>query len=123
MRTTQGGIRFTIYAVDRKTMKIFAAFLFLATVALQWPLWVGKGGVYAVRKMENALAEQSAGNAKLLARNDALDNEVKDLKSGMQSIEEYARNDLGMVKSGEIFFQVISDVPHVALVAPAVAKK
>jgi cell division protein FtsB len=104
-------------------MKIFAAFLFLATVALQWPLWVGKGGIYAVRKMERELADQSAGNATLLARNDALDNEVKDLKSGMQSIEEYARHDLGMVKAGEIFFHVVNETPHVALaVNPAVKK-
>jgi cell division protein FtsB len=104
-------------------MKIFAAFLFLATVALQWPLWVGKGGIYAVRNMERELADQTAGNATLLARNDALDNEVKDLKSGMQSVEEYARNDLGMVKAGEIFFQVVSDAPIAALAPPAVAKK
>jgi cell division protein FtsB len=104
-------------------VKLFAAFLFLATVALQWPLWVGKGGIYAVRKMERELAEKSASNATLLARNDALENEVKDLKSGMQSIEEYARNDLGMVKAGEIFFQVVNEGASVALVTNAAAKK
>jgi cell division protein FtsB len=100
-------------------MKIFVAFLFLATVALQWPLWVGKGGVYAVRGMERELAEHTASNATFLARNEALENEVRDLKSGMQSVEEYARNDLGMVKEGEIFFQVVSDAPHVAFAPPA----
>ncbi len=92
-------------------MKILAVLLALAIFGLQWPLWAGKGGVSAVKKMETEFDEQKARKDGMLARNVALENEVKDLKSGLQSVEEYARSELGMVKQGEIFFQIVSESP------------
>jgi cell division protein FtsB len=90
-------------------MKTFTLLLTLALIGLQWPLWAGKASVNANRKMEAELAEHRARNAELLARNTATENEVKDLKSGLQSVEEYARSELGMVKAGEVFFQVVNE--------------
>jgi cell division protein FtsB len=78
---------------------------------LQYPLWFGSGGVIAVWQLNREIAAQHAENAKLRERNDALDAEVKDLKQGSAAIEERARAELGMVKKGETFFQVVGPPP------------
>ena len=89
-------------------MKILAAVLATLVVALQYPLWVGKGGWMRVRELEHNLAQQHDTNAKLKARNDALDAEVRDLKEGNEAIEERARLELGMIKRDETFYQVVT---------------
>jgi cell division protein FtsB len=109
-------------------MKVFTLLLALSVIGLQWPLWMGKASVSATSKMERELTEQKTRNAGLLARNTALDNEVKDLKNGLQAVEEYARSELGMVKSGEIFFQMVAQTPPPAIPkepakTPAMPKK
>ena len=80
-------------------------------VALQYPMWLGKGGWLQVREYERQLAAQRDVNAKLKARNDALDAEVRDLKQGLEAIEEHARLDLGMIRKDEIFYQVVEPRP------------
>jgi cell division protein FtsB len=74
--------------------------------ALQYPMWLGKGGWLQVRELDRQLAAQRDGNARLKARNDALDADVRDLKTGFDAIEERARSELGMVKQDEVFFQI-----------------
>jgi cell division protein FtsB len=76
-------------------------------LALQYPLWIGKGSWMRVRELDRQLAEQRANNARLKARNDALDAEVRDLKEGSDALEERARMELGMVKRDEVFYQVV----------------
>ncbi len=88
-------------------MKILASILAALFVALQYPLWIGKGGWMRARELERNLAQQHEYNAKLKARNDALDAEVRDLKEGNEAIEERARLELGMVKRDETFYQVV----------------
>jgi cell division protein FtsB len=61
-----------------------------------------------VWELDRAAAQQREANAKLKARNDALDAEVRDLKQGMEAIEEHARLDLGMIRKDEIFYQVVT---------------
>jgi cell division protein FtsB len=75
-------------------------------VALQYPMWLGKGGWLQVRELDRQLAAQKEANAKLKVRNDALDADVRDLKAGFEAIEERARSELGMVKQDEVFFQL-----------------
>ena len=83
------------------------ALLFTALIlALQYPMWLGKGGWLQVREYDRALAEQQQQNAKLKARNEALDADVRDLKTGSEAIEERARNELGMMRQDEVFFQL-----------------
>jgi cell division protein FtsB len=83
------------------------AFVFVALiVALQYPLWLGKGGWLKVRDMDRQLESQREENAKLKARNDALEADVRDLKTGHEAIEERARAELGMVRSDEVMFQL-----------------
>jgi len=75
-------------------------------VALQYPMWLGKGGWLQVRELDRQLAAQREANAALKTRNDALDAEVRDLKTGLDAIEERARSELGMVRQDEVFFQL-----------------
>ncbi len=89
-------------------MKILAAILAALLLALQWPLWVGKGSWMRVRELDGQLAEHKAANAKAKARNDALDAEVRDLKQGLDAVEERARLELGMIKKDEMFYQIVS---------------
>ena len=75
-------------------------------VALQYPMWLGKGGWLQVREYDRQLTAQREANARLKVRNDALDADVRDLKAGVEAIEERARSELGMVKQDEVFFQL-----------------
>jgi cell division protein FtsB len=88
-------------------LKILSYILVALLVAIQYPLWIGKGSWLRVRELDRQLAQQREGNAKLKARNDALDAEVRDLKQGLEALEERARMELGMIKRDEIFFQVV----------------
>lgn len=88
-------------------MKILVAVLALLALGLQYPLWIGKGSWKRVHDLDRQLVEQRATNARLKARNDALDAEVRDLKEGSEAVEERARLDLGMIRADEVFYQVV----------------
>jgi cell division protein FtsB len=90
-------------------MKPLAIALASLIVALQYPLWFGKGGWLKVRDLDRQVATQRETNAALKARNDALDAEVRDLKQGLEAVEERARTDLGMIRKDEIFYQVVRE--------------
>jgi cell division protein FtsB len=89
-------------------VKILAAILAALLIALQYPLWIGKGSWMRVHELENQLAQVRETNAKAKARNDALDAEVRDLKEGRDAVEERARRELGMIKRDEIFYQLVT---------------
>jgi cell division protein FtsB len=81
--------------------------ILLALIALlQYPLWLGKGGWLRVWDVERQLAAQREVNQKLEQRNAGLDAEVRDLKTGLEAIEERARYELGMIREGEVFVQI-----------------
>ena len=75
-------------------------------VALQYPMWLGKGGWLQVRESTASSRRSARRTRKLKARNDALDADVRDLKTGSEAIEERARTELGMIRQDEVFFQV-----------------
>ena len=84
---------------------------------LQYPLWLGKGSWLRVWEVDQQLQAQRDTNQKLQVRNAALDAEVRDLKQGLDAIEERARSELGMIKQDEIFVQ-IPDAQHPAPPTP-----
>jgi cell division protein FtsB len=90
-------------------MKILAGLLGALILLIQVPLWLGKGGWLRVSEVDRQVAAQQARNGELEARNTALDAEVRDLKQGLGAIEERARYELGMIKPGEVFFQVVEE--------------
>ncbi len=88
-------------------MKILVVFLIGLLLLLQFRLWVGDGSLSEVWELHQAVAVQNAENLEMLARNNALEAEVKDLKKGKAAIEERARSELGMIQEGETFYQII----------------
>ncbi|WP_041682632.1 cell division protein FtsB [Pusillimonas sp. T7-7] len=88
-------------------MRLLLIVLALLTVLTQYPLWWGKGGWMRVQELQKKVAAQQETNDALLARNNALQAEVQDLKSGTDAIEERARGELGMIREGEIYVQIL----------------
>ena len=78
---------------------------------IQYPLWLGKGGWLRVWDVDRQVDAQQAKNRQLEIRNGALAAEVKDLKQGIEAIEERARYELGMVRTDEVFFQYVPGKP------------
>jgi cell division protein FtsB len=93
-------------------MRLLAFALAALTVLIQYPLWFGKGGWLRVAELEREVQAQQDRNAALTARNAVMDAEVRDLKGGLDAVEEIARFELGMVRKDEVFFQVVE--PHPA---------
>ncbi|MFN3417201.1 MAG: cell division protein FtsB [Caldimonas sp.] len=75
--------------------------------AVHAELWLGKNGLPRVMELQARLDEQQSRNEAARARNDQLAAEVRDLREGLEMIEEKARQELGMVKPDEIFVQVM----------------
>ncbi|MGD2111935.1 MAG: cell division protein FtsB [Gammaproteobacteria bacterium] len=86
--------------------KVVIVLLFLL-VYLQYRLWFGDGSLQEVWQLHREVEAQREENLRLRERNDALDAEVLDLQQGLDAIEERAREDLGMIKEGETFYQIV----------------
>ena len=86
--------------------RVVPALLVALLLVFQGQLWIGRGSVTNVREMQQRLTDQQAKNTKSQASNDQLAAEVRDLKEGLEMVEEKARSELGMVKPNEIFVQV-----------------
>jgi cell division protein FtsB len=101
-------------------MRIVIYSMLLLLMAIQYPLWLGKGGWLKVYEMERQLELQEAKNSALSLRNAKLSGDVKDLKEGTRAIEERARVEHGMIKDGEFFVQIL---PNDKLQQPATIKQ
>jgi len=100
-------------------VRILAVVFVALIVALQYPMWLGKGGWLKVRDIDRRLAAQQSDNAKLRDRNEALEADVRDLKTGSEAIEERARSELGMIRGDEVFFQLQAPGSRTVPAAPA----
>ena len=89
-------------------MRILVFVLGALIVLIQYPLWLGKGGWLRAWEMDRQLEAQRAHNRLLEGRNAVLGAEVRDLKQGIEAIEERARYELGMVRPDEVFFQYVT---------------
>ena len=90
-------------------MRIIAVILGLLFLILQYDLWIGEGSLRTVWRLKQDITVQKEENKKISQRNESLLAEVKDLKKGDDAIEERARNELGMIKKGETYIQVVTD--------------
>jgi cell division protein FtsB len=90
-------------------MRPLAIILLLIILVLQYQLWFGEGSLVKVWQLRREIATQQAQNQSLKERNDALAGEVRDLKQGVEAVEERARTELGMIKDGETFYQVVHE--------------
>ncbi|CAE6934068.1 MULTISPECIES: cell division protein FtsB [Pseudomonas] len=80
--------------------------LILLLGGLQYRLWVGDGSLAQVTDLKHQISDQEGENERLLERNRILEAEVRELKKGMETVEERARHELGMVKEGETLYQL-----------------
>ncbi len=88
-------------------MKVLMSALVLILVVLQYKLWLGEGSVTQLRELETQVDVQKQENLTLAERNQVLEGEVLDLKTGLDAVEERARSEFGMVKEGETLFIVV----------------
>ena len=88
-------------------MKIIILILLVLLIWLQYKLWLGDGGIPEVLDLEREIVSVQSEVDRLKERNQALEAEVVDLKKGNEAIEERARSEMGMIKEGEIYYQVI----------------
>jgi len=83
--------------------------LLILLLGLQYRLWIGQGSWAEIVALEKSLEQQSEINEQLKARNNKLEKEVHDLKNGLESVEERARKELGLIKKGETFYLFIDE--------------
>lgn len=95
-----------------------ALILLLMLIGLQFELWSSHGGMSEVASLRAAVKKQQDENDKLTQRNQALAADVNDLKHGEQAVEARARGELGLIKPGETFYQVVPK-PAAGTAAPA----
>jgi len=86
-------------------MRALGLLLAALIILIQFPLWFGKGGWLRAWELDRQVGAANLRNAGLEGRNAALAAEVRDLKTGTESIEERARSELGMLRQNEIFYQ------------------
>lgn len=90
-------------------MRIWIALLICLFLVLQYDLWIGEGSLATVWRLQQSNEVQAKENKILAERNKALEAEVSDLKQGKDAIEERARSELGMIKEGETYIQVVEE--------------
>ncbi len=100
-------------------MKTLSVALIALIALIQYPLWLGKGSWFRVWEVDSQIKSQRDKNAQLQTRNNILDAEVRDLKQGLDAIEERARSEMGMVKQDEIFFHLLTPGQSLPPAAPA----
>lgn len=92
-------------------MKPILIILLALFALLQYELWFSPGGLRSVWQLKNRVSEQMATNQQAQQTNHALAADIADLKRGNEAIEERARNNLGMIKKDETFYQVVNAKP------------
>ncbi len=90
-------------------VRLLIAILLLLLCGLQYRLWVGEGGFAQVAVIKAGIKQQKEDNARLEKRNQRLETQVIEFKKGLDSVEEHARNQLGLIKKGETFFLLAED--------------
>lgn len=93
-------------------MRIVTLVLFVVLILLQFKLWLGEGGYTEVKRLQIRVDAQRQQNDEMLQRNAELQAEVEDLRDRLDAVEERARNELGLIKQNEKFYQVVPPPPQ-----------
>ena len=88
-------------------IRFFIIILIVFFLMIQFDIWLKDDGFYRVKELEQIIGSQVEENERLKLRNEQLEREIEELKSGTESIEEKARTDLGMIKEGEEFYLIV----------------
>ncbi len=101
-------LNFAAWAAEQR-MRAAILLLAVTLIGLQVRLWVGMGSMHEIKELEGQISVQTAENDHLRVRNELLRAEVQDLRSNLDSIEERARNELGLIRRGETFFLMVDE--------------
>lgn len=88
-------------------MKTMTVILLALLGLLQYKFWLGEGSIAQILQLKTEIGQYNKIITQWHERNSALVAEIKDLKLGTQAIEELGRSQLGMVKYGETFYQIV----------------
>ena len=88
-------------------IRFFIIILIVFFLMIQFDIWFKDDGFYRVKELEQMIGSQVEENKRLKLRNEQLEREIEELKSGTESIEEKARTDFGMIKEGEEFYLIV----------------
>ena len=88
-------------------IRFFIIILIVFFLVIQFDIWFKDDGFYRVKELEQMIGSQVEENERLKLRNEQLEREIEELKSGTEAIEEKARTDLGMIKEGEEFYLIV----------------
>lgn len=91
-----------------RLMKVVPIVLILLLVLLQYRLWFEPSGVFEMIHLKKIYNESAKQNTLLKKRNQELASEVRNLQQNKEIMESKARHELGMVKRGETFYQVVN---------------
>ena len=90
-------------------MRLFLSLLFAVLVLFQYDFWFGKNGYWDYKNTTKEIAVHQQENEKLSQRNQIIAAEIKDLKEGVDAIEERARLQHEMVKPNETFYHIVKE--------------
>ncbi|MDM8568107.1 septum formation initiator family protein [Thiotrichales bacterium HSG1] len=79
----------------------------LLLVNIQYNLWYGQGGYQEYNVLQQQVELQRQTNNSLKTNNNKMEAEIIELKNGLLTVERYARKELGMIKSGEVFYKIV----------------
>ena len=88
-------------------IRFFIIILIVFFLMIQFDIWFKDDGFNRLKELEQMIGSQVEENERLKLRNEQLEREIEELKSGTESIEEKARTDLGMIKEGEEFYLIV----------------
>ena len=92
-------------------MRWLLAGLIALLLIVQYRLWFAEGGLAEASRLKEQLVKAEAENAELKARNQALTTEVLALQRGTEAVEHRARENLGLIKEDEVYYQFVEDAP------------
>ena len=81
--------------------------LIILLVFLQYRLWLAEGGIAEALRLRDRIAREQALNSELEARNAVLERQVLELQTGQKVIEQRAREQLGLIREDEVYFQFV----------------
>ena len=88
-------------------MRLVSVILLLVLAGLQYKLWLGEGSILQRKELEKKIYVQKKSNESMMSRNSAIEEDIAELKSGDQALEEQARYELGMIKKDETYYQFV----------------
>ena len=86
-----------------KIILILSFFLFV----LLYKFTLGETSYFKYNQLKNKVVKFEVENSKFSEKIEIIKAEIRNLKTGLSVIEEKARNELGLIKEKETFYQIL----------------